>query len=609
MKKDSLKIILILVSIILLDTENLSAQIETATNDWKLTTAGSVRQLVINRNRMYKWSGDKTTDYPGLVNCEYPAGSGIEHVSRFLLYIGGMLPDETFHITGPNEAWPSSAPWDTIWVVSQGDTIDIGGSDEEGNSDIYWPGYTAVSDQDLVCRYSDYKIQPNNANHVPMNLDIIQTVNNWSSGPLKDVILWTYYLIPVRQDIFGLYLTVSNQSKVGNIQVMVNAMGSSDDRVSYLKDLNMCLFEDGPEGIDGTAPGPMGLMLIPGSDWKNTELYPSFQWSPDFFGVFGDNDAETYELMMSSNVINQDQENFGGNATFLSLGPFDVTLGDTLVVHMAQILGNGLEAVMQTAETVDRLKDNNFKVPTSPPVPDLQVITDNKKARLTWEPTENSDPENYTDQNRLDDVPQPFEGYRLYKSTYSIEGPWILLAEYDITGNDYANNIGIQHEYIDEGLLNNIEYYYSITAFSKEDRKLNWPSLESGIRAGAKQVVPGTAPPESVGEVAVVPNPYRGDIAYRNYNPPWEKAPVGRPWMEQDRRVQFINLPERCVIKVYTLTGDFIWEKEHESANRGYEDWNLTSSIDQAIASGLYIFTVEDLDNGKVQVGRFVVIK
>ena len=41
----------------------------------------------------------------------------------------------------------------------------------------------------------------------------------------------------------------------------------------------------------------------------------------------------------------------------------------------------------------------------------------------------------------------------------------------------------------------------------------------------------------------------------------------------------------------------------------GYEDWNLTSSIGQAISSGIYLFTVEDVANGKVQVGKFVIIK
>jgi hypothetical protein len=79
--------------------------------------------------------------------------------------------------------------------------------------------------------------------------------------------------------------------------------------------------------------------------------------------------------------------------------------------------------------------------------------------------------------------------------------------------------------------------------------------------------------------------------------------------MEQDRRIQFINLPERCEIRIYTLAGDLVNTLHHDDPNRGFEDWNLTSSVGQAISSGIYLFSVEDLKNGEVQVGKFVVIK
>ena len=79
--------------------------------------------------------------------------------------------------------------------------------------------------------------------------------------------------------------------------------------------------------------------------------------------------------------------------------------------------------------------------------------------------------------------------------------------------------------------------------------------------------------------------------------------------MEQDRRIQFINLPAHCEIKIYTLAGEVVATLEHDNAQKGYEDWNLTSSIGQAISSGLYLFTVQDIKNGNVQVGKFVIIK
>ena len=142
------------------------------------------------------------------------------------------------------------------------------------------------------------------------------------------------------------------------------------------------------------------------------------------------------------------------------------------------------------------------------------------------------------------------------------------------------------------------------------DKVINFPSQETRLSANARTVVPGTAPPATVGEVAAVPNPYRGDIAYSSYNPPWERPQGNRPWwMEQDRRIQFINLPASCQIKIFTLAGDLVNTLKHKILREGYEDWNLTSSMGQAISSGIYLFTVEDMNNGNVQVGKFVIIK
>jgi len=261
---------------------------------------------------------------------------------------------------------------------------------------------------------------------------------------------------------------------------------------------------------------------------------------------------------------------------------------------------------------LELLKSKDFKVPAPPPQPQLVANTDNHSVNLTWYPTGDVNPEEYEDPNRADGDSRPFAGYRLYKSVSSIDGPWKLLAEFDKIDDGFGNDLGIEHEYIDYGLVNNVEYYYSLTAYNKPDRALNWPSLETSQRLNARSVVPGTAPPQKIGQVAVVPNPYRGDIKYRDYRPAWEKPDGSRQfWLEQDRRIQFIHLPGQCEIKIYTLAGDLVNTIYHNEigTNKGYQDWNLTSSVGQAIASGIYLFTVEDLVLHEVQVGKFVVIK
>ena len=78
--------------------------------------------------------------------------------------------------------------------------------------------------------------------------------------------------------------------------------------------------------------------------------------------------------------------------------------------------------------------------------------------------------------------------------------------------------------------------------------------------------------------------------------------------MEQDRRVQFINLPSPSTIIIYTLSGDEIRTLNHDDPERGFVDWNLTSNVGQTISSGLYMFSVQD-SKGEVQTGKFVIIK
>lgn len=177
-------------------------------------------------------------------------------------------------------------------------------------------------------------------------------------------------------------------------------------------------------------------------------------------------------------------------------------------------------------------------------------------------------------------------------------------------GDGFASELGLQRRFTDVGLLNTCEYYYAVTAFSKEDTVFGFRSRESRIPLSAVRAVPGTPPANRVGEVAVVPNPYRGDIAYNMFIPPWERS-TGKwtTWFENDRRIQFINLPEQCEIKIFTLAGDLVRTLHPDDPSSSYHDWNLTSYVDQAVASGIHLFTMQDQRTGLVQVGKFVIIK
>lgn len=604
------KLILILIILLITCTYD-SLYSQQLTLDWKMQDIGAVRQWIPNNGGYWALG---IYDCPLLINVEYPIGSYIEHVGEGGIWVGAITPNEDTLVTvtqswNPwrvSEFWPpTNEPWDTIWVVNRSDTVNI----------PYWNKYVGKSDRDYVFRYNDYnsyslKID----NHIPLYVEIIEIGHNWSAPDvLAKIKLYEYFLISKEYNLKKVFISEWMDPNVGLRSVDFQGM-LSDDYSRYFPDLKMGVGLDAPGGVDDFADYPIGVKIFPPDNIPETSLFWTFIWgggtNPP--GITPSTDRKKYEQLMAARKVMEDQQVPTGSHFIISFGPMDVAKGDTLHFYVALILGDGLKEVKQNAISLERLKKKNFQVPAPPPNPPLRVFTDANKVRLVWEPTEEVNPETYFDPNRADGDTLPFEGYRVYKSTQSLNGPWKLLDEYDVPEDGHGHDIGLKYEYIDDGLLNNVEYYYAVTAFSKADNKLNWPSLETTIGDNAVTVVPGTAPPEKVGKVAVVPNPYRGDIDYNSYNPPWEKPPASRNfWMEQDRRVQFINLPRKCEIKIYTSAGKLVKTIDHNAMGTtiGYHDWNLTSSVGQAISSGIYLFTVEDRNNGEVQVGKFVIIK
>ncbi len=579
---------------------SVSAQ-QNITLDWKMHDVGKVRQFVSNIGSLWP-TGVLWSSWTGLIYCEFPPISYEEHVGEGGIWVGGFLQSDTLvSVTtswnSGQEFYPSSASWDSIWVVAKGDTVDI----------PYWPGYVGISDQDFVCRYSDYNYVA--GTHVPMYLDVIQTSYAWSSMPLDEIIVYNFYVISTRHDLRDVYVAYWLD---GNVGYRGTGWGFAlDDYSQYFRDHHMGVSLDAPGGTDGMAISPIGVKIFPPDNVDPDSLRWTFNW---YEGQGGSapptRDGDRY-LQMAAGIIMQNQLEPVGSQFIVSFGPFDLNMGDTLNFAVGEVLGEGISGLLKNADRLDWLRQNNFRVPSPPPRPPVRATVRDKEVLFKWNALPGqANPETYSDPYRADSAAVPFEGYRIYKSTKSARGPWTLLAQYDIPDNEFFENTGLDTQYTDLGLLNNFEYYYTITAFSKPDTVADFPSQESSRNANAMTIIPGPAPPAEVGQVAVVPNPYRGDIAYYQYNPPWERPGTTRDrWLEQDRRVQFINLPARCEIRIYTLSGDLVRTLRHESYEKGFEDWNLTSDIGQAIASGIYLFTVKNLGSGEVQVGKFVVIK
>ncbi|MCF8307002.1 MAG: hypothetical protein K9G57_15320 [Ignavibacteriales bacterium] len=101
--------------------------------------------------------------------------------------------------------------------------------------------------------------------------------------------------------------------------------------------------------------------------------------------------------------------------------------------------------------------------------------------------------------------------------------------------------------------------------------------------------------------VKVVPNPYIASASWeaRNLNQ------TGRG----ERRIDFINLPAECTIRIYTVAGQLVKTlQKNSSPFDGSLSWNLVTEDGMDVAYGLYIYHIESPGVGE-HIGKFAIIK
>ncbi len=277
---------------------------------------------------------------------------------------------------------------------------------------------------------------------------------------------------------------------------------------------------------------------------------------------------------------------------------------------------------------------DRYIVPEPPPSPSMAVIAEDQQVTLFWD----NAPE-----NALDPVSRKYDfaGYRIYGSTKTSgsQAQYSLLAEFDLIGDEFGYDSGFDLVLIknDLGLPDSVEinghFYhykwvnsgvqngwpgntvYAITAFDSGDEDTGLESLESSRNENRTGVIPGTPPSTDaiMAPVSVYPNPYRVKAQ-------WDGGG------QRERLVWFRNLPASSIIRIYTLSGDLVEEIDHDGAHYnggdisrlpagntilsgGEHPWDLITKYDEPIATGMYVYTVENLNNSHIQTGKLLVIK
>jgi len=667
-------------------------------------------------------------DGSGNQSCEYPAGSGIEHLFEAGVWVGGK--------NAGGQPLVSTSAFDQ----PQGYATGRGGYEftgEIGNrlnvrSSLYdSPNYNpnAVSHEDFIASYTDTNLfvpgtggsggpgVPIAGHTQPLNVKIIQKTYNWNFTFSDFIVFLDFEIINLGRKgdpvslidsaFFAFYANTvvrnTNITPVGSGGVSFYDKGGNGFIDSL--DIAYCYDKAGDVGFTDSYIGQKFLGAEDKFGFHHPTLDPSFDahysaWTfnsssdPIFFQPANDNaryekmtkglnDSPCWEDGSAQGCTGrsyQESLNMAGNRSDLvSVGPFrDFKKGDTLRVSYAIIMAkkfddgnptsaNTFEQKRNLFANADRAQlayygedinfngvldpgednDNNGKItrfilPEPPAIPRTKVIAQDKKIEIYW--TDNAEESIDPITNQKD-----FEGYRIYLSKlgFDVTGvqnlaeDLVALDEYDLPNNGKFKDIGLddirlttpalfdgdtnvyQYKYVIDNLLDGWQYAVAVSSFDTGDEESNLESLESSILGNNFRVFPGKKPSDSFdeNEPFAYPNPYYMGAS-------WE----GRSnFQEQSRKLIFSNLPERCIIRVFAPAGDLIDEIYHnpeydgsdikwfdtfgaENKNNnkfsgGEHAWDLLSKSTQIISRGLYLFSVENLDNNETYRGKFTIIK
>lgn len=303
--------------------------------------------------------------------------------------------------------------------------------------------------------------------------------------------------------------------------------------------------------------------------------------------------------------------------SMMSLGPWDILPGDSIRFAVAEIVngvdyGIAIQPKNYGTATITSLSrglfdrsvdqsqftfDNNFNHPDPPAAPEFTVDYnrggDFVANILNWGMEAESIPD--PDDGQLDLV-----GYIVYRSEYLSIGPWIAIDTVFAGDINYLD--GFEYTYIDSAVSIGQGYYYALTSF--DNGRASWtgvqtitnvPPLETSIFANRKQTpfIATIAPKDNLDEVLVVPNPFI--------------IGEGQSQPNAGDQIQFVNLPNPCTIRIYTVRGDIVKTIEVADGAGAIVQWDQVTDYGQFVESGIYIFHIDYKGGSKL--GKFAIVR
>ncbi len=566
---------------------------------------------------------------------EYPLGAGVEHLVRAGVWVGAIRADtgDTLVSTGTADGFVGD---DTDAATEFRPTSAIVRRSLILTDRNYSPA--AISEEDYVTAYADTTpVDRTNAeDHVPMGIEVTKRMLGWSYEPADGFILVELEVTNINADVdlldlyIGVYAELASGFK-GRYEDWPPG-GAWFDQKELEFDPERILLLEHHTHFDGGAAPQYGCIAVLGSRPIPVDLMrPAFRWWPWEPGSQDrDTDVERYGEMAAGGYESLEMLTLMDDpAELLAVGPWPLLgPGESATLVLAFIGGNNVQDAQAKADWAREAFRRDYIVPLPPPSPRLVVEPRPGGVTVRWD----ASPEAIEDPaTGLID----FAGYRVFLSRGDTDAEgiiWFPVAEVDLV-DGLGFDTGLDHvreSYTDpetrrqydyrfdvDSLKDGHKYLVSVVSYDTGDPET--PSLQSGLSQNRTAFVPGAEPdPAGASEVMVFPNPYRGTAD-------WDGATA------RERVMWFANLPPRGELRIFTVSGDLVDTVEfdaatyHAAGTAGVYDpgrgedrpelsggavaWDLLSWNNQPIASGLYLFSVRNLDTGDHQTGRFMVLK
>jgi hypothetical protein len=330
-----------------------------------------------------------------------------------------------------------------------------------------------------------------------------------------------------------------------------------------------------------------------GYDWENLDpaaIAFADQWNVEYPGSAGGFSMSMgfgpYQLApnQSINIVWAEAaaglsraESYRIGAQYKS-GAIDVNTKDMLVY-------TGRDSLIKTFWNIYDNYKSGYAIPEPPEAPaEFIVASGGDRVVLSWKNNAESSP--------------GFAGYKLYRARNDrYDSTYVVIA--DIKKGELEVDADGRNFYEDKQPQRGFDYYYYIISYDDGSNDPDGRILYSSkfYTLTSEPAFLRRMPGNALEDIRVVPNPYHIRAQNLQYGKDAASA----------NRIMFLNLPPKCIIKIYTERGDLVKTLDH-SDNSGDESWNSLTESRQTVVSGVYIAYFETPEGESIY-KKFIIVR